>query len=110
MRKHKINLNNAITLKFESLYKIIIKIIENNIIMQEININSDLTTQQIANNNISNLINIINKKQKLIKKIITFKIIFSLLILFAIAISNSKINKMLNILIRVFKELKINSA
>jgi len=41
MRKHKINLNNAITLRFELLYKTIIKLIENKTIMQEININSD---------------------------------------------------------------------
>jgi len=62
MRKYKINLNNAITLKFELLYEIIIKIIENNIVIQEININSDLTTQQVTNSNISDLMNIINKK------------------------------------------------
>jgi len=62
MRKHKINSNDATTLKFELLYKIIIKIIENNIVMRKISINSDLTTQRVTNNNISNLINIVNKK------------------------------------------------
>jgi len=41
MGKYKANLNNAITLIFESLYKTIIKLIENKTIMREININSD---------------------------------------------------------------------
>ena len=36
--------------------------------MQEININSNQIAQQIANINISKLINIINKKQNFIKK------------------------------------------
>jgi len=44
------------------LYKIIIKIIENNIVIREININSNSTIQQVANININNLTNIINKK------------------------------------------------
>lgn len=46
----------------------------------------------------------------LIKNIIITKIVFSFLILLAIAIRNLKTNKILNILTRVFKESKINSA
>jgi len=41
MRKHRVNLNNAIIIIFELLYETIIKLIENKIAMQEININSD---------------------------------------------------------------------
>jgi len=41
MRKYKVNSNNAITLMFELLYKTIIKLIENKIIMREININNN---------------------------------------------------------------------
>ncbi len=41
MRKHKINLNNAIIIIFKSLYETIIKLIKNETIMREININSD---------------------------------------------------------------------
>jgi len=80
------------------------------LLLQEVNISSNSTTQQVTNSNINNLINIINKKQKLIKKIIIFETIFSFSILFAIATSNSKTNKTLNILTRVFKKLKINNA
>ncbi len=38
------------------------------------------------------------------------KIIFALLILLAIAIKNTKINKILNILIRAFEDFKINNV
>jgi len=38
------------------------------------------------------------------------KTIFAVLILLAIATNNARINKILNILIRVFKDLKINNA
>jgi len=107
---YKINLNNAITLEFELLYKIIIKRIENNIIIQEININNNSIAQQVANINISNLINIISKEQKLVKKIIISKIVFSLLILLATTINNLKTNKTLYILTRVFEELKIHNV
>jgi len=55
------------------------------------------------------LINIVNKKQKLIKKIITFKTTFSLSILFAINISSFEIDKTLSNLIKVFENLKINN-
>jgi len=41
MQKHKVNLNNAIIIIFELLYKTIIKLIENKTIIQEININSN---------------------------------------------------------------------
>ncbi len=41
MRKHKINLNNAIIIIFKLLYKAIMKLIKNKTIMREININSD---------------------------------------------------------------------
>ncbi len=41
MQKHKVNLNNAIIIIFKLLYKTIIKLIKNKIIMREININSD---------------------------------------------------------------------
>ncbi len=41
MQKHKVNLNNAIIIIFKLLYKAIIKLIKNKIIIQEININSD---------------------------------------------------------------------
>ncbi len=41
MRKHKINLNNAIIIIFKLLYKTIIKLIENKTIMRKININSN---------------------------------------------------------------------
>jgi len=41
MQKHKVNLNNAIIIIFKLLYKTIIKLIENKIIMREININSN---------------------------------------------------------------------
>jgi len=110
VRKYKFNLNNATTLKFDLLYKIIIKIIKNNIVIQEININNNSTIQQVINIDINNLINIINKKHKLTKKVITFRIMFSFLTLLAIAISNSKINKTLNILTRIFEKFKINNA
>jgi len=66
--------------------------------MREIDINSDQTAQRVANNNINKLVNIISKKQELIKKKITSKIVFASLILLAIAIDNAKINKTLNIL------------
>ncbi len=58
----------------------------------------------------SKLINIINKKQDLVKKKVTLKTIFVLLVLLAVAIENTKINKILNILIRAFKDLKINNV
>jgi len=38
------------------------------------------------------------------------KLIFALLVSLAIAIKNTKINKILNILIRAFKDLKINNV
>ncbi len=41
MQKHKVNSNNAIIIIFELLYKTIIKLIENKIIIQKININSN---------------------------------------------------------------------
>ncbi len=41
MQKHKVNLNNTIIIIFKLLYKTIIKLIENKINMQEININSN---------------------------------------------------------------------
>jgi len=41
MRKHKVNLNNAIIIIFKLLYETIIKLIKNKTIMQEISINSD---------------------------------------------------------------------
>jgi len=41
MRKDKINLNNTIIIIFKLLYKTIIKLIKNKIIMREININSN---------------------------------------------------------------------
>jgi len=41
MRKYKVNSNNTIIIIFELLYKTIIKLIENKIIIQEININSN---------------------------------------------------------------------
>jgi len=41
MRKHKINLNNAIIIIFKSLYETIMKLIKNKTIMREISINSD---------------------------------------------------------------------
>ncbi len=41
MRKHKINLNNAIIIIFKLLYETIIKLIKNKTIMREININSN---------------------------------------------------------------------
>jgi len=41
MQKYKVNLNNAITLIFELLYKTIIKLIKNKTILREININSN---------------------------------------------------------------------
>ncbi len=41
MRKHKINLNNTITIIFKLLYKTIIKLIENKTTIQKINTNSD---------------------------------------------------------------------
>jgi len=41
MRKYKINLNNTIIIIFKLLYKTIIKLIKNKIIMQEIRINSN---------------------------------------------------------------------
>jgi len=44
MRKHKINLNNAITIIFELLYEAIMKLIKNKTIIREININSDQIT------------------------------------------------------------------
>ncbi len=78
--------------------------------MRKLDINNNLTIQKIININISDLINIINKKQKLIKKIIIFKTTFSLLILFALSTSNFKINKTLKNLIKNFKNLKNNSA
>ena len=43
------------------------------------------------------------------KKKVTLKIIFVFLILLAVAIKNTKINKILNILIQVFKNFKINN-
>ena len=98
MQKHKVKINNAIIIIFKLLYKTIIKLIENKTIIQEININSDQITQRVANINISKLINIISKKQNLIKKKITLKTIFTFLILLIVAIENTKINKILNIL------------
>ena len=68
MRKYKFNLNNAIIIIFKLLYKIIIKLIENKTTMQEININNNQTIQRVANININKLINIISKKQDLVKK------------------------------------------
>ncbi len=41
MRKHKFNLNNAITIIFKLLYKTIIILIENKTIIREININNN---------------------------------------------------------------------
>jgi len=41
MRKYKINLNNTIIIIFKLLYKTIIKLIKNKIIMREININNN---------------------------------------------------------------------
>jgi len=64
----------------------------------------------VINININDLINIINKKQKLIKKIVIFEITFSFSILFAINISNFEIDKTLSNLIKIFENLKINSA
>jgi len=110
MRKHEVNLNDAITLIFELLYKTIIKLIEDKTIMREIIINSNQIAQRIANSNISELINIISKKQELIKQKVTLKIAFASLVLLIIAINNAKINKTLNILIRIFKDLKINNV
>jgi len=48
--------------------------------------------------------------QDLIKKKIILKIIFAFLVLLAIAIENTKINKTLNILIQAFENLKINNV
>ena len=110
MRKYKVNINDAITLIFKLLYETIIKLIENKTIIREININSNKVAQRIANSNISKLVNIISKKQELIKKKVTSKIAFAFLVLLAIAIDNVKINKTLNILIRVFENFKINSV
>ena len=109
MQKYRVNLNNATTIIFKLLYKTIIKLIEYKTTMQEININSNQTTQRITNININKLINIVSKKQNFIKKKVTLKIIFVFLILLAVAIKNTKINKILNILIQVFKIFKINN-
>ncbi len=76
--------------------------------MPEININNNQIAQQIANININKLINIVSKKQDLVKKKNILKIVFFLVLLVA-AIENTKINKILNILIQVFKDFKINS-
>ncbi len=92
------------------MYKLIIKIFENNIVIQKLNSNNNLAIWRVIDINISNLINIIYKKQKLIKKIVISKIVFSLSILFAINISNFEINKTLNSLIKTFENLKINSV
>jgi len=64
----------------------------------------------VININISNLVNIINKKQKLTKKIIIFKTTFFLLMLLATSISNFEIDKTLNNLNKAFKNDKINNA
>jgi len=48
--------------------------------------------------------------QDLIKKKIILKIIFAFLVLLAIAIENTKINKTQNILIQAFENLKINNV
>lgn len=109
MRKHNINLNNFETLKFELLYTIIIKITENDIVMQEIVINSDIATQRIANGNINKLINIINKKQKLVKKITILETVFAFSVLFLSITNNFEINKALSNLIRAIEKLKINN-
>ncbi len=110
MQKYKINLNNTIIIIFKLLYKTIIKLIKNKTIIQEININSNQIAQQVANINISKLINIISKKQDFVKKKIILKIVFASLVSLAIAIENTKINKILNILIQAFENLKINNA
>ncbi len=60
---------------------------------------SNQIAQRVANNNINNLINIISKKQMLIKKKTILKIVFTFLVLSTTLINNAKINKMLNILI-----------
>jgi len=41
MQKYKVNLNNAIIIIFKLLYKTIIKLIKNKIIIQKISINSN---------------------------------------------------------------------
>ncbi len=110
MQKYKVNLNNAIIIIFKLLYKTIIKLIKNKIIIQKISINSNQTTQRVANININKLVNIINKKQNFVKKKITSKTIFIFLVSQVVAIENTKINKILNILTQVFEDLKINNV
>ena len=78
--------------------------------MQELDINNNSIIQKIIDINISDLINIVNKKQKLIKKIVTSKTTFSFLMLLAISINNFEINKTLSNLIKAFENLKINNA
>jgi len=56
------------------------------------------------------LINIVSKKQDLVKKKVMSKTIFAFLVLLVVAIENTKINKILNILIQAFKNLKINNV
>ena len=93
MQKYKVNFNNIIIIIFKLLYKTIIKLIKNKTIIQKININSNQTTQRVANININKLINIINKKQNFVKKKVILKIIFVLLVLLIVAIKNTKIKK-----------------
>lgn len=95
---------------FEPLYEAVMKLTENETAMREMGINSDQAAQRVADINMSGLVDMVSKKQGLVKKEVTPETAFAPPVSPAVAVDIAETNKTLNTLTRVFERLKINSA